>query len=164
MFIRNEKRFNIYAPQEIDGVMYPRFTDPALRESLGIIEIPDPSPPLDYSEDAYYRTEQDMPPYVVYTKKSDEQIAEVNLQKAKHQRQADVDSIVVTTSTGKQFDGNEDAQNRMSRGISVMSDTDTMIWVLADNTLAQVNKAELVEALKLAGQEMAQIWVRPYQV
>lgn len=83
MFIRNDKRFNIYASQEIDGVTYPSFTDPVLREKLGITEIPDPVPPEDYSDETYYRTEQDDYPYIVYTRKSDEQIAEQELSEAR---------------------------------------------------------------------------------
>lgn len=74
MFIRNQKRFNVHAPAEIDDVRYANFRDPSLREQLGIVEIADPQPPADYSEDAYFRTEQDDAPYVVYTRKSDEQI------------------------------------------------------------------------------------------
>ena len=60
-----------------------------------------------------------------------------------------------TTAAGKVFDGNEDAQNRMSRAVNAMEDADTLPWVLADNTIAQVSRAELREALKLAGAAMA---------
>ena len=74
MFTRNQKRFNIYAPAEIDEVRYANFLDPVLREQLGIVEVADPVPPEDYSEDTYFRTEQNDAPYVVYTRKSDEQI------------------------------------------------------------------------------------------
>lgn len=49
-------------------------------------EIPDPTPPADYSEDTYYRTEQDDAPYVVYTKKSPEQLAAIRWQKLKQIR------------------------------------------------------------------------------
>lgn len=77
MFIRDSKRFNIYASTTIDGVTYPNFTSPELRGSLGITEIPDPTPPADYSEETYYRTEQDDSPYVVYTKKSAEQLKQL---------------------------------------------------------------------------------------
>jgi hypothetical protein len=77
MFIRNEKRFNIYSSQEIDGVTYPSFTDPALREQLGITEIADPVQPEDYFEDVYDRNEYEEAPFVIYTKKSDEQIAQM---------------------------------------------------------------------------------------
>ena len=74
MFTLNNKRFNIYAPAEIDDVRYANFRDPALRELLGIVEIADQQPPADYSEDTYFRTEQDDAPYVVYTRKNTEQI------------------------------------------------------------------------------------------
>lgn len=77
MYIKDNKRFNIYAQATIDGVTYANFIDPVLRDSLGITEIADPTVPEDYSEDTYYRTEQDEAPFVVYTKKSDEQIAQV---------------------------------------------------------------------------------------
>ena len=75
MFIRNNKRFNIYASAVIDGVRYANFLNPDVRAQLGITEIPEPDAPVDYSADTYYRTEQDDAPYVVYTKKSPEQLA-----------------------------------------------------------------------------------------
>lgn len=81
MYIKDSKRFNIYASAEIDGVTYPNFADHVLRTSLGITEIPDPTPPDDYSDETYYRTEQDDAPYVVYTKKSEEQLEELAAQK-----------------------------------------------------------------------------------
>jgi len=74
MFIRNGVRFNIYATQTIDDVTYGDFTSPELRAALNITEEPDPAPPEDYSEDTYYRIEQDEAPYVVYTMKSTEQL------------------------------------------------------------------------------------------
>lgn len=74
-----------------------------------------------------------------------------------------VNEIIVTTQSGRSFDGDEDAQNRMSRAINAMEDTDTVPWVLADNTVALVSRVELKEALKLAGAAMAEVWVRPYQ-
>ena len=81
---------------------------------------------------------------------------------AKAARQVEVDAIIVTTASGRKFDGNEDAQNRMSRAVNAMDEADTLPWVLADNTIAEVTRAELREALKLAGAAMATIWVRPY--
>ena len=81
MFIRDNKRFNIYASATIAGVTYPNFTSPELRTQLGITEIPDPTPPADYTEETYFRTEQDDAPYVVYTKKSQEQLDELAAQK-----------------------------------------------------------------------------------
>lgn len=82
MFIdKNQLQVNIYAQFEQDGVTYPNLTDPAVRAAVGVTEIADPVPPADYSEDVYYRTEQREAPYVVYTRKSDEQIRAAELAK-----------------------------------------------------------------------------------
>ena len=163
MFILNEKRINIHAPfTTSEGVTYGNLTDPVVRNQLGVVEVTEPTPPEDYSEDLYYRTEQDEAPYVVYTRKSDERIAEVTLAKAKQERAQAVAEIIVTTTSGNSFDGYEDAQNRMARALLGLSDTDTMSWVLADNSIAQVTKAELQEALRLSGTAMAELWVKPY--
>ena len=48
-------------------------------------EIPDPTPPEDYSDETYYRTEQDDAPYVIYTKKSVEQLDALHNSKIKQQ-------------------------------------------------------------------------------
>lgn len=146
-----------------EGVTYGNLTDPVVRDQLGVIEITEPTPPEDYSESTYYRTEQDEAPYVVYTRKSDEQIAEAALAKAKQVRKQEVDAIIVTTAAGRSFDGHEDAQNRMARAITGMEDTDETLWVLADNTPVMVGKAELKEALRLSGQAQTELWVRPYK-
>ncbi|MCA3116420.1 MAG: hypothetical protein ING91_19495 [Rhodocyclaceae bacterium] len=77
MFIRDQKRINIHAPYETpDGIRYGNLVDPYLRAAFGILEIPEPQPPADYSEDTHFRTEQDDAPYVVYTRKSNEQISQ----------------------------------------------------------------------------------------
>lgn len=77
------------------------------------------------------------------------------------QRQAMVDSIVVTTSSGKSFDGDETSQNRMVRAIIALESAGvpSAVWVLADNTPSMVTVSELKEALALAGAEQARIWV-----
>jgi len=83
MFIYNNKRVNIFTPfVGPDGTRYGNLQSPELRNQLGVIEVIEPSPPEDYTEDTYYKTEQDEAPYVVYTKKSDEQIAEITRNKA----------------------------------------------------------------------------------
>lgn len=125
-------------------------------------EIPEPAAPDDYSTDYYYRTEQDDTPYVIYTRKSDEQIAQINQAKAKQVRAQEVSEIIVTTAAGNSFDGHEDAQNRMNRAINILLDTDVVPWVLADNTVANVGKAELLEALRLSGMAQSALWAKPY--
>lgn len=78
----------------------------------------------------------------------------------KAQRGEAVNNIKVTTASGNTFDGDETSQNRMARAVLRMSDTDTIKWVLADNTEIQATKAELAEALDLAGQEQAAVWTQ----
>lgn len=88
------------------------------------------------------------------------------LAKAKADRQALVDSIVVTTSTGKKFDGNEISQDRMNKAISVAAITGltSCTWVLADNVPTVVTVYELKEALALSFQAMGAVWAKPYEV
>lgn len=87
MFIKDGKRINLNAPQVIGGVTYQdlrRF--PEVMAAQGVTEIAEPVPPADFSDDLYYRTEQDDAPYVVYARKSDEQIAAVRWTKIKAKR------------------------------------------------------------------------------
>jgi hypothetical protein len=81
----------------------------------------------------------------------------------KAKRDADVAAIIVTTSTGKQFNGDETSQTRMARAIVAMqaANTQSMTWVLATNDAVEVTLAELSEALVLAGKAQAAIWVLP---
>lgn len=78
-------------------------------------------------------------------------------------RGIDVSKILVTTSFGNTFDGNEDAQNRMARALVGMEEYDSIHWVLSDNSIVNVTKAELREALRVAGQRQAELWIIPYK-
>jgi hypothetical protein len=73
MFIRNNKRFNIYAKHVIDDVTYPSgiCTDPEVRNKLNVIEIPDP---VRMPEETHYNQEIDEPPYLISTPKPKEQV------------------------------------------------------------------------------------------
>ncbi|OLO07229.1 hypothetical protein BTW08_13320 [Salinicola sp. MH3R3-1] len=75
------------------------------------------------------------------------------------ERAARVARIKVTTESGNVFDGDETSQNQMARFVAMAEDGDTIRWVLADNSVIQVTRAELKEALTLAGQAQAQLWV-----
>ncbi len=162
IFTKNGTRINIYAPFVYQDVQYPNLLDPALRARFNILEVQEPFPPEGYDPDLYYKTEQDAAPYIIYTKKSDEQINQVLLSRLKVARTAAVDNLKVTINN-KEFDADETSQNRMSRAINGMSDTDTLPWVLADNSITTVTKSELVQALREAGIAMATEWLKPYQ-
>ncbi len=162
MFIQNGKRVNINAPIVFNNVQYPNLADPQLRKLLGVQEVPEPEAPADYDRDLYYFHELDEAPYVVYTKKSDEQVSQVLLLRAKQARAAAIDSLTVTSASGNVFDADEVSQNRLARAISVLEDSETLPWVLADNSVIAASKTELVEVLRLAGAAMALEWVKPY--
>ena len=72
-----------------------------------------------------------------------------------------VSRIIVTTSTGNVFDGDELSQDRMLRALQISSITGqaTTYWKLADNSTVEVTLSDLKEALTLAGVEMARIWL-----
>lgn len=80
----------------------------------------------------------------------------------KAERQARVDAIKVTTAAGNTFDGDETSQGRMTRaiiGLNAAGQGATVPWVLADNSVIAATAAELTEALVLAGQAQAAVWV-----
>lgn len=79
---------------------------------------------------------------------------------AKAARAVAVESIKVTISTGKTFDGNEESQSRMARALLIAQATGMKFttWTLADNSVVTVTLPELTEALALAGQEQARLW------
>lgn len=79
------------------------------------------------------------------------------------ERQALVDAIKVTTTSGKVFDGDEVSQGRMARailGLQSQPEGSTVQWVLNDNTVVDVGIAELQEALTLAGLRQTELWVQ----
>ena len=166
MFIDKEtgKMVNISAPYKGRS----RLDSPELRAAVGVIEIADPQPPQDALDnpDHYFCTStgDQMPPYKVWTKKSDEQIAELELTKKKAQRQIAVDTLKVTTTSGKEFDGDEESQGRMARAIltAQIAGITECTWVLANNVPTVVTLAELSEALAKAMQAQGAIWAEPY--
>jgi hypothetical protein len=87
--------------------------------------------------------------------------APVSREQLKAQREAAVDAIKVTTAAGNTFDGDETSQTRMARAIIALSTglAPSVAWVLADNSVIQATAAELTEALVLAGQAQAALWV-----
>lgn len=91
-----------------------------------------------------------------------EDLAEQALARAKAERAAAVSQIVVTVD-GMQFDGDETSQERMARAVMVLADGETMPWVLYGNTIAQVTREQLQQALKLACEEQTALWTVPYQ-
>lgn len=92
---------------------------------------------------------------------SDEEVAMKQLVAAKAEREDYVKRIVVEVD-GMKFDGDEVSQDRMARSIIALDLGEKVQWVLADNTVAQVTRAQLREALRKAGTAQTAIWSDPY--
>lgn len=87
-------------------------------------------------------------------------LAAIDREVWKAARAGAVAAIKVTTAAGNTFDGDETSQGRMGRAVSCMGDGESVTWVLANNTIAQVSRAELVEALRMAGSEQSMLWIQ----
>lgn len=90
-----------------------------------------------------------------------EELAEQALAEAKAERAEAVSQITVEVD-GFVFDGDETSQERMARSIVALDEGETIIWVLHDNSIAQVSKEQLKAALRLAGQKQTELWTKPY--
>ena len=76
----------------------------------------------------------------------------------KASRTAAVAGITVTVD-GLTFDGDEVSQGRMARAVVASdNDTDTTVWVLANNEPTLVTRSQLKQALRLAGDEQTAVW------
>ena len=100
--------------------------------------------------------------------KTPEELAEEAMQAAKNER-ADAVSKITVEVNGMTFDGDETAQDRMARAITMFTSSGlpadtTTSWVLADNTVAQVTIGQLTQALLLAGQKQTELWTKPYEI
>lgn len=86
------------------------------------------------------------------------------LEQAKHERARQVAAIKVDVD-GMTFDGDETSQSRMARALEVASITGmgSTVWVLADNTVAQVTVAQMQQALSKAMLKMGELWTVPYE-
>lgn len=99
---------------------------------------------------------------------TEEEQAEAAMTQAKAERAEAVSAITVEVD-GMTFDGDETAQDRMARAITMFQANSlpadyTTAWVLADNTVAEVTVAQLSQALLLAGQAQTALWTKPYEV
>lgn len=106
---------------------------------------------------------------VTYTEEPDpeptpEEIAAQELEEAKRLRAQQVATIKVEVD-GMIFDGDETSQSRMARALEVASITgmQSTVWVLADNTVAEVTVAQMQQALSKAMLEMGELWTVPYE-
>ena len=84
------------------------------------------------------------------------------LAQAKQERAEEVEALTVEVD-GMVFDADETSQARMSVAASSMTDDETNVWVLHDNTIVEVTKKQLLLACRLARIAQSAIWTKPYQ-
>ena len=105
---------------------------------------------------------------VAVSEPTEEEKAAMALAQAKAERAEAVSKIVVEVD-GMKFDGDEVAQDRMARTVSIAVaegydlDTTKRTWVLADNTVAEVTVRQLAKACELAGNKQTELWTVPYE-
>ena len=92
-----------------------------------------------------------------------EELEAIELETAKAERAEKVKQIKVEVD-GMLFDGDEAAQSRMTRAITAAETTGLTktVWVLADDTVAEVTKEQLQQALAKAMVAMSELWTIPY--
>lgn len=89
--------------------------------------------------------------------------AEELLEQAKAERAAAVAALTVEVD-GMVFDGDEKAQERMARAVLLAeSPEETIEWVLADHSVAEVCAEQLRRACRAAGKAQGALWVMPYK-
>ncbi|WP_194709957.1 DUF4376 domain-containing protein [Pseudoalteromonas sp. S16_S37] len=89
---------------------------------------------------------------------SEAQIAQVKRERFKQTRMQELAKLTVEVD-GMEFDADELSQQRMARALVVMQDDESTSWILANNDVAQVSKAQLFEACKLASAQQTALWV-----
>lgn len=97
-----------------------------------------------------------------FTNPTQEMIDAERMAQAKSARSAIVSNIIVEVD-GMQFDGDESSQDRMTRAIVALDAGETIQWVLADNSVVQVTREQLRQALRLAGKQQTEVWANPYK-
>lgn len=80
---------------------------------------------------------------------------------AKSTRSLILEGLVVTTSSGRSYDGDLESQTRIATSIASMSSNELTPWVLSDDTVAQVSREELLEALRIMRKKTTSIWIIP---
>lgn len=78
----------------------------------------------------------------------------------KEARSFELSKIVVTTSTGLTVDGDETSQERLSRAYVICADNERIMWKDANNIFVELSKADIKEAVLLAGTKQTELWVK----
>jgi len=78
-------------------------------------------------------------------------------QQKKAARAKAVERIIVKVD-GIPLDGDEESQTRMTRAALVLGETESTLWMCADNHPRPITKEQFVQAVRLAGEEQTRLW------
>lgn len=153
MFIKDGKRFNIYAPYSAeDGTRHTDLRDASLQAKYGITEIPDP---VRESEETHFVQEIDEAPYLINTPKPLDEVKK--LYRAKVNARRDELERAGFPYLGKLFDSDEKSYYRIlgANDAALKSDESfTITWTTADNseiTMSREQTLGLLPALSSYG-------------
>lgn len=146
MFIKDGKRFNIYAPYTAeDGTRHTNLRDSTLQAKYGITEISDP---VRESEETHFVQEIDEAPYLINTPKPLEQVK--RLYKDKINARRDELERAGFPYLGKLLDSDEKSYYRIlsANDSALKSDESFSItWVTADNSEITMNREQTLGML-----------------
>ena len=162
MWLYNGTVVEIDEPFTHDETIYPNLLNEEDRNKVGLVWIDEPPAPNDYDDIVYEKMFVKSEPYVLYIRRSDEEIEALRLAKAKTERVDIANRAKVTTSSGRVFDADEQSLIRMSVAIAALDPTESVMFVLANNEPTMVTREELREALRLGGAQFSAIWSAPY--
>lgn len=111
---------------------------------------------------AYIEDKGDYYEVVAIPEPTAEELQAQALAQAKAERANEVERLTVEVE-GMVFDADETSQARMSVAASSMTDDETNVWVLHDNSVVQVTKAQLLLACRLARIAQSAVWTKPYE-
>jgi len=129
--------YAIFKQPDINGSKWPHGLSVAQLNELGYQEITVSEKPVDYSEDTYYRTEQELAPYVVYERKSDEQIAATRWQKLKQIRD-ELTEFGGCFVAGKWFHSNVKSKQQQMALLMVGASLPAIQWKTMDGSFIAI--------------------------
>jgi hypothetical protein len=75
-------------------------------------------------------------------------------------RQTELDNLKIILNNGITLDADEISQNRLSRCVGIISDTDQIDWKDANNNFVKLSLSDIKESLLKAGQAQTALWLK----
>lgn len=85
-------------------------------------------------------------------------VTEDLLQRARKEVRDSICAKLTVSSGSYTVNADEISQGRMTRAIMILDNTTSIPWVLADNSIANINKNRFIEFLSAAGVAQTKLW------